>query len=575
MATDMDQGYRDWSRDDLSNQSDSQEGSVSQFVDNGSISFGRFASESLSWEKWSVFSHNRCQEELDKFKAPGLVAQKKAYFEEYYKKIRALKALQQDQQAGPGLDTGGNTSVCGQTGEEQATSQVENTVEITIEKTQCEDQATSQVENTVEVTIIKTQSEENIVGITIEKERDSRDDSQLECLETDSVVSYPNSLRRTGSGRIEEIRQLENECNDFSDEMINKLDDCSNGRTEERRQQDDDCNGCRAEVIVREAGSSIIAFKPAADAERTTAKQAATKQRLSRVTPTSGFVSKVDISNKKGKVQLSVQKAKETIADSVRNDVKLNHRAKANASISAQGLKYPLHRAAGKAENSSNSRNPPTYRASSKKNPISTANRTLVERSNIHLPNTVPTVRCANIPASTRDSALGHSNPKATNSNARLSVRPKGRSNIQNISTEVTIHRDLRNNASRAGRSHEVVSKSMVLDSLRNRSKERDAETTRRKPISSKLPAQSKSNRRGSLQSSLLSNDKLVKQNEGKEQEVPRKFGQSSKTGPFTLASSSKSRILKPDQNKKMLSYRSIDLTRSAGKSRQEMPHWR
>ena len=122
---------------------------------------------------------------------------------------------------------------------------------------------------------------------------------------------------------------------------------------------------------------------------------------------------------------------KETIADSVRNDVKLNHRAKANASISAQGLKYPLHRAAGKAENSSNSRNPPTYRASSKKNPISTANRTLVERSNIHLPNTVPTVRCANIPASTRDSALSHSNPKATNSNARLSVRPKGRSNIQ------------------------------------------------------------------------------------------------------------------------------------------------
>lgn len=177
---------------------------------------------------------------------------------------------------------------------------------------------------------------------------------------------------------------------------------------------------------------------------------------------------------------------KETIADSVRNNVKLNHRAKANASISAQGLKYPLHRAAGKTENSSNSRNPPTYRASSNKNPISTSNRTLVERSNIHLSNTVPTVRCATIPA---NSALGHSNPKATNGNARLSVRPKGRSNIQvtfdyhspfffiavtsdlesfsfsgsvinifwcfylqNISTDVTIHRDMRNNASRAGR---------------------------------------------------------------------------------------------------------------------------
>ncbi|KAG6735848.1 hypothetical protein POTOM_061483 [Populus tomentosa] len=46
-----------------------------------------------------VFSHNRCrQEELEKFKAPGLVAQKKAYFEEYYKKFRAMKGLQAEQE---------------------------------------------------------------------------------------------------------------------------------------------------------------------------------------------------------------------------------------------------------------------------------------------------------------------------------------------------------------------------------------------------------------------------------------------------------------------------------------------
>ncbi|CAK7338952.1 unnamed protein product [Dovyalis caffra] len=42
----------------------------------------------LAWEKYSVFSHNKRQEELEKFKAPGLVTQKKAYFKEYYKKIR-------------------------------------------------------------------------------------------------------------------------------------------------------------------------------------------------------------------------------------------------------------------------------------------------------------------------------------------------------------------------------------------------------------------------------------------------------------------------------------------------------
>lgn len=45
-----------------------------------------------------MFSHNRCQEELEKLKGPGIVAQKKAYFEEYYRKIRALKKLQSEQQ---------------------------------------------------------------------------------------------------------------------------------------------------------------------------------------------------------------------------------------------------------------------------------------------------------------------------------------------------------------------------------------------------------------------------------------------------------------------------------------------
>lgn len=67
-------------------------------MDHGSISFGRYEIETLAWEKFSVFSHNSRQEELEKFKAPGLVAQKKAYFEEYYKKIRAMKALEEKQQ---------------------------------------------------------------------------------------------------------------------------------------------------------------------------------------------------------------------------------------------------------------------------------------------------------------------------------------------------------------------------------------------------------------------------------------------------------------------------------------------
>lgn len=43
-----------------------------------------------------MFSHNRCQEELEKF--PGIVAQKKAYFEEYYRRIRALKEAEAEAQ---------------------------------------------------------------------------------------------------------------------------------------------------------------------------------------------------------------------------------------------------------------------------------------------------------------------------------------------------------------------------------------------------------------------------------------------------------------------------------------------
>ncbi|XP_031109366.1 protein WVD2-like 7 [Ipomoea triloba] len=57
-----------------------------------SISFGRFMSESLAWEKWSTFSHNKYVEEAERYARPGSVAQKKAFFEAHYKRIAAKKA---------------------------------------------------------------------------------------------------------------------------------------------------------------------------------------------------------------------------------------------------------------------------------------------------------------------------------------------------------------------------------------------------------------------------------------------------------------------------------------------------
>ncbi|KAL5552693.1 hypothetical protein UlMin_040094 [Ulmus minor] len=51
-----------------------------------SVSFGRFMSDSLAWEKWSVFSHDRYREEAEKISKPGSVAQLKTFFEAHYKK---------------------------------------------------------------------------------------------------------------------------------------------------------------------------------------------------------------------------------------------------------------------------------------------------------------------------------------------------------------------------------------------------------------------------------------------------------------------------------------------------------
>ncbi|KAI8527204.1 hypothetical protein RHMOL_Rhmol12G0057600 [Rhododendron molle] len=63
-----------------------------------SVSFGRFERDSLSWEKWSSFSQNKYLEEVEKFSAPGSVAQKKAYFEAHYKKVASRKAKPQGQE---------------------------------------------------------------------------------------------------------------------------------------------------------------------------------------------------------------------------------------------------------------------------------------------------------------------------------------------------------------------------------------------------------------------------------------------------------------------------------------------
>lgn len=116
--------------------------SISELVNHGSISFGRFAVETLEWEKRSVFSHNRYQEELEKFKAPGIVAQKKAYFEEYYRKIRAAKKLQDEEQEISQSDPCEDKLSC--------TSQVQNSADICNSNEVMRSDGTSQITISVE-----------------------------------------------------------------------------------------------------------------------------------------------------------------------------------------------------------------------------------------------------------------------------------------------------------------------------------------------------------------------------------------------------------------------------------------
>ncbi|CAO2182115.1 unnamed protein product [Urochloa humidicola] len=124
MATEVNQTYFAWSQGESTERDGPQGVSVSQTLDHGSISFGRFELESLSWEKWSVFTNDRRNEEFGKFN--GLVAQKKAYFEEYYKKIRELKASQQqNQQTELTLEYSGDGSDSSQTAEDEQGADLE------------------------------------------------------------------------------------------------------------------------------------------------------------------------------------------------------------------------------------------------------------------------------------------------------------------------------------------------------------------------------------------------------------------------------------------------------------------
>lgn len=72
----------------------------SDSLHSGSVSFGRFETEALCWEKRSSFSHNRYLEEVEKYSRPGSVTEKKAYFEAHFKRKALLSQSSSECQDG-------------------------------------------------------------------------------------------------------------------------------------------------------------------------------------------------------------------------------------------------------------------------------------------------------------------------------------------------------------------------------------------------------------------------------------------------------------------------------------------
>ncbi|KAH0672329.1 hypothetical protein KY290_024563 [Solanum tuberosum] len=103
-----------------------------------SVSFGRFMSESLDWEKWSSFTHNRYLEEVGKYAKPGSVAEKKAYFEAQHKKAAAKKAALLLEQQNAAVDESSDLNVTNQNND-HSTVITEPSSCVGIEETQIEE----------------------------------------------------------------------------------------------------------------------------------------------------------------------------------------------------------------------------------------------------------------------------------------------------------------------------------------------------------------------------------------------------------------------------------------------------
>ncbi|XP_055805750.1 uncharacterized protein LOC129874485 isoform X2 [Solanum dulcamara] len=149
-----------------------------------SISFGRFVSESLDWEKWSTFSHKRYVEEAERYAKPGSVAQKKAFFEAHYKKIAAQKAaalLEQANQENPNSEITKNSAP-------DSASLVKPRVEANQEEVH-ENPDSLTTDSVVKVDVEETENEAPVEGPGTPEATEKEPSNQIENGETQETIS--------------------------------------------------------------------------------------------------------------------------------------------------------------------------------------------------------------------------------------------------------------------------------------------------------------------------------------------------------------------------------------------------
>ncbi|PON42353.1 TPX2, C-terminal [Parasponia andersonii] len=231
-----------------------------------SISFGRFMSESLAWEKWSAFSHNRYLEEVERFSKPGSVAEKKAYFEAHYKKkaaeraaalLEAAKAdatkvtqsMTEDRNC---QDSSVDSDLAGENVDEQPENDVPNTDTLYQASTNVSNVSNSSIEsdesdvstseggavvnhksidpgksNSVESNVSENNEDQNKIDVTVEENMLSEEAAGQEIVDSRSNKRLVNSSSKISSKQVTPVQNrsgnnLASRCKNFMHELVDK-----------------------------------------------------------------------------------------------------------------------------------------------------------------------------------------------------------------------------------------------------------------------------------------------------------------------------------------------------------------